>query len=143
MGTDVGAVGRVGNRHGGTLEAWVRGGVDPPTWQPGSAARQGQVREGTPRTGGNVRVGYAKDVVHALNLHTPFCFSLRGHAISGALPCRMRAYIVFFLLSRASLLLFELLFFFPSLLLLSLVVHILRVFRQRRLCLRTARVAAP
>ena len=63
MGTDVGAVGTVGNRHGGTLEARVRGGVDPPTWRPGSAARQGRVREGTPRTGGDVRVGCAKDVV--------------------------------------------------------------------------------
>ena len=143
MGTDVGAVGMVGNRHGGTLEARVRGGVDPPTWRPGSAARQGRVQEGTPRTGGDVRVGCAKDVVHALNLHTPFCFSLRGHAIAGALPHCVRASIVFFLLSHASLLLFELLFFFPSLLLLSLVVHILRTFRQRRLCLRTARVAAP
>ena len=47
MGTDVGAVGTVGNRHGGTLEAWVRGGVDALTWRPGSAARQDQVREGT------------------------------------------------------------------------------------------------
>ena len=143
MGTDVGAVETVGNRHGGTLEARVRGGVDPPTWRPGSAARQGRVRKGTFRTGGDVRVGCAKDVVHALNLHTPFCFSLCGHAVSGALPRRARASIVFFLLSRASLLLFELLFFFPSLLLLSLVVHILRAFRQRRLCLRTARVVAP
>ena len=143
MGTDVGAIGTVENRHGGTLEARVRGDVDPLMWRPGSAAPQGQVREGTPRTGGNVRVGCAKDVVHALNLHTPFCFSLRSHAVSGALPRRVRASIVFFLLSRASLLLFELLFFFPSLLLLSLVIHILRAFRQRRLCLRTARIAAP
>ena len=63
----------------------MRGDVDPPTWRPGSAAPQGQVREGTPRTGGNVRVGCAKDVVHTLNLHTPFCFSLRSHAVSGAL----------------------------------------------------------
>ena len=143
MRTNVGAVGTVGNKHGGTLEARVRGGVDPPTWQPGSAARQGRVWEGTPRTGGGVRVGCAKDVVHALNLHTPFCFSLCSHVVVGALPHRTRASIVFFLLLRVSLLLFELLFFFPSLLLLSLVVHILRAFRQRRLCLRTARVAAP
>ena len=140
MGTDIGAVGTVGNKHGGTLEARVRGGVDPPTWRPGSGAWQGRVREGTPRTDGEVRVGCAQDVVHALNLHTPFCFSLRSHVVSGALPRHAHASIVFFLLSRASLLLFELLFFSSSLFLLSLVLHIVRAFRQRRLCLRTARL---
>ena len=83
MGTNVGAVGTVGNRHGGTLEPRVRGGVDPPTWRPGSGAQQGWVREGTPRTNDEVRVGCAKDVVHALNRQTPFCFSSRSHAVSG------------------------------------------------------------
>ena len=82
MGTDVGAVGMVGNRHGGTLEPRVRGGVDPPTWRPGTEGRQGWVCEGMPRTDGEVRVGCAKDVIHALNLDTPFCCSSRGHAVS-------------------------------------------------------------
>ena len=50
MGTDFCAVGTVGNRDGGSLEPWVRGGVDPPTWRPGSGAGQGGVLEGTPRT---------------------------------------------------------------------------------------------
>ena len=83
MGTDVGAIGTVGNRHGGTLEPRVQGGVDPPTWRPGNGARQGWVREGTSQTDGEVRVGCAKDVVHALNRQTPFYFSSRAHAISG------------------------------------------------------------
>ena len=83
MGTDVGAVGTVGNRHGGTLEPQVRGGVDPPTWRPGSGARQGRIHEGTPRIDGEVRVGCTKDVVHALNRETLFCFSSRAHAVSG------------------------------------------------------------
>ena len=48
MGTDVLAVGTLGNRDGGSLEPQVRGGVDPPTWRPGSGAGQGRVREGTP-----------------------------------------------------------------------------------------------
>ena len=83
MGTDVGAVGTVGNSHGGTLEPRVQGGVDPSMWRPGSRARQGRVREGMPRTDGEVRVGCAKDVVHALNRQTPFCFFSRAHAVSG------------------------------------------------------------
>ena len=83
MGTNVRAVGTVENRDGGSLEPRVRGGMDPPTWRPGSGARQGRVREGTPRTNGEVRVGCAKDVVHALNRETPFCFSLRTHTLCG------------------------------------------------------------
>ena len=83
MGTDVRAIGTVGNRDGGSLEPRVRGSVDPPTWRPGSGAGQGRVREGTPRTDGEVRVGCAKDVVHALNCDTPFCFSSRAHVLCG------------------------------------------------------------
>ena len=83
MGTDVRVVGTVGNRDGGSLEPWVRGGVDPPTWRPGSGAGQGRVREGTSRTDGEVRVGCAKDVVHELNRETPFCFSSRAHTLCG------------------------------------------------------------
>ena len=83
MGTDVRAIGTVGNRYGGSLEPRVRGGVDPPTWRPDSGARQGRVCEGKPQTDGKVRIGCAKDVVHALNRDTPFCFSSRAHALCG------------------------------------------------------------
>ena len=57
MGTDVRGLGTVGNRDGGSVEVRVRGGVDPPTWPAGSGGRQGRVREGMPRTNGQVRVG--------------------------------------------------------------------------------------
>ena len=57
MGTDVRGLGIVRNRDGGSVEAWVRGGVDPPTWPAGTGGRQGRVREGTPRTDSEVRVG--------------------------------------------------------------------------------------
>ena len=83
MGINFCAVGTVGNRDGGSLEPRVRGGVDPPTWRPGSGAGQGRVLEGTPRTDGEVRVGCAKHVVHTLNRQTPFCFSSRAHALCG------------------------------------------------------------
>ena len=48
MGTDVRAVGMVGNKDGANLEPRMRGGVDPPTWRPDSGAGQGRVRGGTP-----------------------------------------------------------------------------------------------
>ena len=83
METDVRAVGTVGNRDGGSLEPRVRGGVDPPTWRRGSGAGHGRIREGMPRPDGEVRVGCAKDVVHALNRDTPFCFSSCAHALCG------------------------------------------------------------
>ena len=83
MGTNVLAVGAVGNRDVGSLEPRVRGGVDPPTWRPGSGAGQGQIREGTPQTDREVRVGCAKDVVHTLNCQNHFCFSSRAHALCG------------------------------------------------------------
>ena len=83
MGTDVRAVGTVGNRDGARLERRVRGGVDPSTWRPGSGAGQGRVRGGTPRSDGEVRVGCAKDVIHALNCETPFCFCSHAHAVCG------------------------------------------------------------
>ena len=57
MGTDIRGLGTVGNRDGGSVEARVRGSVDPPTWPAGTGGRQGRVREGTPRTDGQVRVG--------------------------------------------------------------------------------------
>ena len=57
MGTDVHGLGTVGNRDGGSVEARVRGGVDPPTWPSGTIGRQDRVCEGTPRTDGQVRVG--------------------------------------------------------------------------------------
>ena len=57
MGTNVRGLGTVGNRNDGSVEAQVRGGVDPPTWPAGTKGRQGRVRERTPRTGGQVRVG--------------------------------------------------------------------------------------
>ena len=57
MGTDVRGMGTVGNRDGGSVEVRVRGGVDPPTWPAGTGGRQGRVREGTPRTDGELRVG--------------------------------------------------------------------------------------
>ena len=61
----------------------MRGGVDPPKWRPGSGTEQGRVREGMPRTDGKVRVGCAKDVVHALNRQSPFCFSSHAHTLCG------------------------------------------------------------
>ena len=81
MGTDVCAVGMVGNRDGANLEPRVRGGVDPPTWQPGSGARQVRVGGGTPRSDGKVRVGFAKHVVQALNSGTLFCLCSCAHAV--------------------------------------------------------------
>ena len=83
MGTDVRAVGTVGNRDGANLEQRVRGSVDLPTWRPGSGAGQGRVRGGMPRSHGEVRVGCAKDVVHALNYETPFCLCSCAHAVCG------------------------------------------------------------
>ena len=81
MGTNVHAVGTVGNRDGASLEPWVRGGVDPPTWRPGSGARQVRVGGGTLRSDSEVRVGFAKHVVQALNFETPFCLCSRAHAV--------------------------------------------------------------
>ena len=81
MGTDVHAVGTVGNRDGASLEPRMRGGVDPSTWRPGSGARQFQVGGGMPRSDGEVRVGFAKHVVQALNSGTPFCLCSRAHAV--------------------------------------------------------------
>ena len=63
MGIDVRAVGTVGNRDGASLEPRVRGGVDPPMWRPGSGARQVRVGGGTPRSDGEVRIGFPKHVV--------------------------------------------------------------------------------
>ena len=83
MGTDIRAVGTVGNRDGANLEPRVQGGVDPPTWRLGSGAGQGWVRGGTPRSDGKVRVGCTNDVVHALNCETPFCLCSRAHAVCG------------------------------------------------------------
>ena len=57
MGIDIRGLGTVGNRNGGSVKARVRGGVDPPMWPAGTGERQGRVHEGTPRTGGQVRVG--------------------------------------------------------------------------------------
>ena len=34
-----------------------------------------------PRSDGEVRVGFAKHVVQALNSGTPFCLCLRAHAV--------------------------------------------------------------
>ena len=48
MGTDVRGLGTVGNRDGGSVEARVRGGVDPPTWPVGTGRRQGRVLKGHP-----------------------------------------------------------------------------------------------
>ena len=81
MGTDVRAVGTVGNRDGASLEPRVRGGVDPPTLRLGSGAQQVRVGGGTPRSDGEVRVGFAKHVVQALNSRTPFCLCSRAHAV--------------------------------------------------------------
>ena len=81
MGTDVRAVGTVGNRDGASLEPRVRGGMDPPTWRPDSAAWQVRVGGGTPRSDSEVRVGFAKHVVQALNFGTPFCLCSRAHAV--------------------------------------------------------------
>ena len=81
MGTDVRAVGTVGNRDGASLEPQVRGGVYPTTWRPGTGARQVWVRGGMPRSDGEVRVGFAKHVVQALNSRTPFRLCSRAHAV--------------------------------------------------------------
>ena len=81
MGTAVRAVGTVGNRDGASLEPRVRGGVDPPTWRPGTGAWQVRVGGGTPRNDGEVRVGFAKHVVQTLNSGTPFRLCSRAHAV--------------------------------------------------------------
>ena len=81
MGTDICAVGTVWNRDTASLEPRVRGGVDPLTWRPGSGARQVRIGGGTPRSDGEVRVGYPKHVVQALNSGTPFCLCSRAHAV--------------------------------------------------------------
>ena len=57
MGTNVRDLGTVGNKDGGSVEAQVRGSVDPPTWPASTGRRQGRVRERMPRTGGQVRIG--------------------------------------------------------------------------------------
>ena len=81
MGTDVRVVGMVGNRDGASLEPQVRGGVYSTTWRPGTGAWQVRVRRETPRSDGEVRIGFAKHVVQALNSGTPFRLCSCAHAV--------------------------------------------------------------
>ena len=74
--------------------------MDPPTWRPGNGVGQGRVCGGTPRSDGEVRVGCAKDVVHALNCETPFCLYSRcvwcSEHLAVTLPRRAHASMLSF-----------------------------------------------